>query len=185
MAEASRGGDNRFLEAEEKPVMKQFCQFLIFAFTVNLPILWAEDYQLAEVKALIAANVEPDGVVFELMTWEDDSWDWAAPMLQNATRQLREKYPGIDIALISHGNELFDLALQENNQSQPSIQTLQNLSNEEVDIHICGTFASYKHLGTKDFLPFVDVSPSGPAQLNDYIRLGFTHIVLEQASAAD
>ncbi len=63
---------------------------------LNQPGLQADGYQLTAVEALFVANSEPEGVVFEIITWEDNSWDWAAPMLQTATWQLREKYPGIE-----------------------------------------------------------------------------------------
>ena len=165
--------------------MKNPIQFLVFVFALYLPGLHASGYQLIAVQALIDGDAEPDGVVFEIITWEDNSWDWAAPMLQTATRQLRDRYPGIEIVLISHGNELFDLALKNNHPPKPAMQTLQGLSEEQVDFYVSGDYAKYKHLGMKDFLPFVDVSPSGTAQLQDFINLGFSHIVLEQSNAID
>ena len=165
--------------------MKNPIQFLVIIFAIYLPGLQADGYQLTAVEALIVANSEPDGVVFEIITWEDNSWDWAAPMLQTATWQLREKYPGIEVALISHGNELFDFALKNNRPPKPAMQILQSLSDEQVDFYVSGDYAKYKRLGIKDFLPFVDVSPSGTAQLQDYINLGFSHIVLEQPNAVD
>ena len=165
--------------------MKNPILFLFIVFMFYLPNLHAGGYQLSAVQALIVADLDPDGVVFEIITWKDNSWDWAAPMLQTATRQLRDKYPGIEIALVSHGNELFDLALENNHRLNPAMQTLQSLSEEQVDFYVSGDYAKYKHLGTKDFLPFVDVSPSGSAQLQDFINLGFSHIVLEQSNAVD
>ncbi len=163
--------------------MKQLIAGIILASC--LPLLQADYYQHIEVEALLAADTEPDGVVFEIITWEDNSWDWAAPLLSALTQQLRDKYPNLDIALVSHGNELFDLALDQNNRSEPAMQVLQSLSDDHVDIHVCGEFARYKRLGTNDFLPFVDVSPSGQAQINDYVNLGFTRILLVAPDGSD
>lgn len=143
--------------------------------------LFGADYRHPEVDRLLAAGQKPDGVVFELMAWEDNTWDWASPMIESFTNQLRQKYPAIDIALVSHGAELFDLALSQNNAEQPSIKILQSLSDKNVQVHVCGTYASFKGMGVDDFLPFVDVVPSGPAQLEDYIKLGFVHIILQGA----
>ncbi len=151
----------------------------------SLPVLQASEFRNDEVDALLAADVEPDGVVFEIISWEDNTWDWAAPMLSAFTMRLRNRFPELDIALVSHGNELFDLALEQENLSRPAMQSLQNLSDDNVDIHVCGSFAKYKHLGNNDFLPFVDVSPSGPAQINDYIKLGFMRILLEAPNDID
>ena len=165
--------------------MKQARHLILILLTFITADLQAQEFRLADIDALIAAKSEPDGVVFEIITWEDNTWDWAAPKLKVLIEQLRTTYPGLEVALISHGNELFDLALEKNNQSQPAIKTLQNLSEDDVDIYVCGTYASYKHLGIYDFLPFVDVAPSGTAQLNDYIKLGFEHIVLERSNAVN
>ncbi len=165
--------------------MKRLFSIALVFIAVLALNLQAQEYRLASVDALIAANSEPDGVVFEIITWEDNTWDWAAPKLKALIEQLRVSYPGLEVAMISHGNELFDLALEQNNQSQAAMQTLQNLSEDDVDIYVCGTYASYKHLGSNDFLPFVDVAPSGPAQLNDYIKLGFEHIVLDGSNAVN
>ena len=165
--------------------MRQTARVILFFLTIFSSSIHAGEYRLASIDALIAMNEEPDGVVFEIITWEDNTWDWAAPMLEALTGQLRARYPDLDIALISHGNELFDLAKSNNNRSEVAMQTLQTLSDGNVEIHVCGDYAKYKHLGTNDFLPFVDVSPSGPAQLQDYINLGFDHIMLEQADVTD
>jgi len=166
-------------------MMNNSIPFLLVLLAIYQPFLQADDSRLDAVQALIVADAEPGGIVFEILTWEDNSWDWAAPMLQIATRQLRERYPGIEIVLISHGNELFDLALKNSQPANPAIKILQSLSDEQVDFYVSEDYAKYKHLGTKDFLPFVDVSPSGTAQLQDFINLGFTHILLERSNAID
>jgi intracellular sulfur oxidation DsrE/DsrF family protein len=152
-----------------------FCLLLSYLSSVS-----AQNYQNPRVDALIEANQLPDGVVFEILSWEDNSWEWASPMLRQLTDQLHEKYPGIDIALISQGVELFDLARREGKQDLPAIRQLAQLSSEGMDIHICGNYAKYKRLGVGDFLDFVDVTDSGSAQLANYIELGFEHVVIER-----
>jgi len=165
--------------------MRQAFRAALLFTSVFATSIHAQEFRLASVDALIAGDIVPEGVAFEIITWEDNAWEWAAPMLQSLTEQLRNRYPDLDIALISHGNELFDLAIKNKDRSEAFINTLQSLSEDNVNIHVCGDFAKYKHLGTNDFLPFVDVSPSGPAQLQDYINLGFDHIMLEQSDVAD
>lgn len=156
------------------------CLLIIISFE-----LFGAGYQHDEIDRLLAANQNPGGVVFELMAWEDNTWDWASPMIAAFTRQLRQKLPQIDIAIVSHGAELFDLALNRNNVMQPAIKMLENLSDQNIAIYVCGNYASFKGLGVDDFLPFVDVAPSGPAQLEDYLKLGFEHILLEKPSGAN
>lgn len=121
--------------------------------------LLAVDYSHPGVERLLAADRQPDGVVFELMAWEDNSRDWAAPMVESLSHQSRQKYA--------------------------AIKQLESISNDNVDIHVCGTYANVKGLGDGDFLPFIDVSPNAPAQLADYKNLGFEHIVLEKPDGVD
>ncbi|MFT5503564.1 MAG: intracellular sulfur oxidation DsrE/DsrF family protein [Gammaproteobacteria bacterium] len=144
----------------------------------------ATDYSNQQVDQIIQSGEMPDGIVFELITFEDDAWSWAAPMIESLASGLRQKFPEVEIALVSHGSEMFDLATQENRHDQPAIKQLASISESGVDIHVCGGFASYQQLGDDDFLKFVDVAPSAPARLNDYLNLGFELIRLEKPDDA-
>jgi intracellular sulfur oxidation DsrE/DsrF family protein len=156
-------------------------KLLIAGLLLLLPVVGVTaEFRNSEVDQLIQRNEIPEGVVFELITFEDDTWKWVAPMLESLTSQLRQKFPEIEIALVSHGGEMFDLAERENRHNQPEIKQLASISDSGVDIHVCGNFASYQQLGDDDFLKFVDVAPSAPAQLNDYQNLGFELIRLEK-----
>jgi intracellular sulfur oxidation DsrE/DsrF family protein len=147
--------------------------------------LQAEDFQNAALQQLLQARQAPDGVVFEIMAWEYNSWDWAAPLLRRYVDQLREKYPGLDIVLISQGAELFDLARRAALQETPALRQLAALSAEGVHIYISGDYARWKRLGEKDFVDFVDLAESGSALLDDYIELGFVPIKLEPPDGID
>lgn len=147
--------------------------------------LQAADFQNAALQQLLLARQAPDGVVFEITAWKDNSWDWAAPLLRRYVDQLREKYPGLDIVLISQGAELFDLARRAKLQETPALRQLARLSEEGVSIYISGDYAKWKRLGEKDFVDFVDVAESGGALLEDYIELGFEPIKLEPPDGID
>ena len=139
----------------------------------------------ARVAELLAAPEAPDGVVFEIIQWEDHSWDWAAPLLGRHVDALRARFPGLDIALVSHGAELFDLTHDAGLAGTKALQRLAALRRAGVALHVCGEYAAWKHLDQDDFLPFVDVAASGSVQLADYIRLGFVSIRLESPDATD
>ncbi len=158
---------------------------LVAGLLLSISQLIAADFNNAQLAQLLAAKQAPDGVVFEIMAWENNSWDWAAPMLRSYVDQLHRKYPDLDIALISHGAELFDLARSAAMKDTPAIRQLASLSEEGVDIHVCGEYARRKRLGPQDFLEFVDVAVSGSAQLADYIKLGFEPIRLEPPYGTD
>ena len=143
------------------------------------------DSSNARLVQLLAAGQPPAGVVFEIVAWEDNTWDWAAPMLRDYANRLRDRYPQLALALVSHGAELFDLARQSDLQDDPAIRELGRLNAEGIDIHVCGEYAKWKRLGPQDFLDFVDVAASGSALLADYIELGFERIRLERPHATD
>jgi len=158
---------------------------LVAGLLLSSAQLQAEDSQNAALQQLLLERQAPDGVVFEIMAWEDRTWDWAAPLLRRYVDQLREKYPGLDIVLISQGAELFDLARRAALRETPALRQLAALGEEGVNIYISGDYAKWKRLGEKDFVDFVDVAESGSALLEDYIELGFVPIKLEPPDGID
>ena len=139
----------------------------------------------ASIEDLLDAEWRPEGVVFEIIAWRDDTWDWAAPLLRRNVERLRARYPGMEMALVSHGAELFDLTRRAGRQQQVPIRELSRLQSGGLEIHVCGEYAARKRLGPGDFLDFVDVTASGSAQLAAYFELGFAHVRLEPTRAAD
>ena len=158
---------------------------LVAGLLLSSAQLQAEDSQNAALQQLLLERQAPDGVVFEIMAWEDRTWDWAAPLLRRYVDQLREKYPDLDIVLISQGAELFDLARRAALRETPALRQLAALGEEGVNIYISGDYAKWKRLGKKDFVDFVDVAESGSALLEDYIELGFVPIKLEPPDGID
>lgn len=133
----------------------------------------------AEVDRLIREGVEPDGVVFEMIAWDNRTWTWAAPMLAELRGQLRAKFPGLDVVVVSHGGEQFQLTHDRRDEQPEAIQQLASLSEEGMSVHVCGVHSQWNDVPAEAYLDFVDVSASGPAQINDYIKLGYRHIRLE------
>ena len=145
----------------------------------------AAEFTNPNLEQLLASGQQPEGVVFEIMAWQDHSWNWAAPMLQEYVERLRENYPGIDLALISHGAELFDLSRRAGLQNSPAIRRLARLGADGVEIYVDGEYARWKRLEQRDFLEFVEVVDSASAQLAAFIELGYEPIKLEPPHAVD
>ena len=156
-----------------------------FCLLLLVSPLRAGETAAATLDRLFAGSEAPDGVVFEIIAWQDNTWDWAAPLLRRHVERLRASYPRLQMALVSHGAELFDLSRHAGLRQQPAIRELARLSAEGLEIHVCGEYAARKRLGTRDFPDFVDVAASGSAQLADYIKLGYAHIRLEPEDAID
>ncbi len=155
---------------------KLFLFFILCLFSLQVSAL----HHYPSVEKILASDVEPDGIVFELLSWDEDTWTWAAPLIKDYRTRLLQKFPDLDIAVVSHGGEQFQLT-KEKAQSQPeAIATLSSLSDDGVSIHVCGVHSSWKDISEDSYIDIVDVSPSGPAQINDYINLGYTRIILRK-----
>ena len=80
------------------------------------------DYTHPSVKRLIQSNSAPIGVVFELIESDKRTWQWAAPLIKSLRTQLKEKYPDIEIAVVSHGREQFQLTQKRANTKNKPFQ---------------------------------------------------------------
>lgn len=122
---------------------------------------------------VISMDERPDGVVFEILAPNERSWTRTQPKLLQAIEQLKRRWPDIDIAVVSHGNEQFALTTEKASVYPDLHQSVLNLGEQGVDVHVCGTYASWRDIKPEAFPDYVDVSASGPAQINDYKALGY------------
>jgi intracellular sulfur oxidation DsrE/DsrF family protein len=150
--------------------------FILCLSSLNL----SATHHYPSVEKILASDNEPDGIVFEVLSWDENTWTWAAPLLHEYRKRLLAKFPDIDIAVVSHGGEQFQLTREEAPNQPKAIETLQTLSDEGVSLHVCGTHSSWQDVSEDSYIDIVNVSPSGPAQINDYIKLGYTKIVLSK-----
>jgi intracellular sulfur oxidation DsrE/DsrF family protein len=139
----------------------------------------AADYSHPQVERLLAADRPPEGVVFELLAWDQRTWSWAAPMIADLRAQLRRKYPAVPVAIVSHGGEQFQLTRSRALQQPGAVDQLTGLVEEGVELHVCGAHSLWQQVPLSDYLEIVDVVPSGPARVNDYVELGYTLILLQ------
>ncbi|GMR16548.1 MAG: hypothetical protein BMS9Abin31_0891 [Gammaproteobacteria bacterium] len=132
-----------------------------------------------KIEHLISLKQAPAGVVFEIVTGSDNSLEWALPKTQQFIKKIRARFPKLDIAIVTHGNEQFALK-STNNKKYKKVHSLtqQLLQKDNVPLHVCGTFASWKNVSEEEFPEYVVVAAAGPATINDYISLGYTLIKL-------
>jgi intracellular sulfur oxidation DsrE/DsrF family protein len=153
-----------------------YALMLLFSTTSVLAV----EFSHPSVNQLLKADVAPDGVVFELLSYDEKTWQWAAPMINSLRQQLKTRFPEIDIAVVSHGAEQFQLMKSKQLEQPKAIAQLSQLTDEGVNLHVCGTHSSWQDVPENAYLDIVNVSPSGPAQINDYIKLGYKHILLQK-----
>jgi intracellular sulfur oxidation DsrE/DsrF family protein len=128
---------------------------------------------------LLARETPPPGVVFEIVSADDDALEKTLPQARDATRRLRARFPGLDVVVVSHGREQFAL-LADAAEARPRVHAAVRslLAEEDVSVQVCGTHAGWYGKETEDFPDYVDVAVSAPAQINDYVALGYEVVLL-------
>lgn len=137
-----------------------------------------------EVDAVLALTTPPSGVVFEVVSGDANALDWAIPRIRGYVEELRARFPGLDIAVVTHGREQF--ALMDSRQAEHAavheqVQTL--VAEQDVPVHICETHAGWRGVDAEEFPEYVDVAPAGPAQINNYRALGYILIEVTRTVA--
>jgi intracellular sulfur oxidation DsrE/DsrF family protein len=129
---------------------------------------------------LLNQNEAPEGVVFEIVTGDDDALEWAIPRTRQYIQQLRAKFPELPIAVVTHGQEMFTLQRRDEYGSPEVHKQVKSLvEQQDVVLHVCGTYAGWRGLAEEDFPAYVDVAAAGPAQINDYVAIGYVKIIIE------
>ena len=153
-----------------------FKRFRVLLSILLLSILSVTPVVAKPLTDLLSMKDEPAGVVFEVLAPSMRHWESLQPKLVSAIENIRARFPDIDIAVVSHGAEQF--ALTSDNESRfPQLHKgIREFGSQGIDVHVCETFASWSDVSADAFPDYVDVSSSGPAQINDYVALGYVLI---------
>ena len=146
---------------------------LLFSSLFLSPISFASDPN-EQVEEILKLKDAPPGIVFEIVTGESNSLEWALPETKGYIKELRARFPELEVAIVTHGDEQFALK-SNNNKKYKKIHSLtqQLVNSDNVPLHVCGTYAGWKGVSEEDFPDYVDVAAAGPATINDYISLGY------------
>lgn len=133
-----------------------------------------------QIEQILSLKKSPEGIVFEIVTGANNSLEWALPKTQKFIKKLRVRFPKLEIAIVTHGNEQFALKTS-NNKKYKKVHSLtqQLVQKNAVQLHVCGTYAEWKNVSEEEFPEYVDVTAEGPATINDYVALGYILIKLQ------
>ena len=135
----------------------------------------------SELETLLTAKKAPSGVVFEIVSEEPGLLQQLLPTIKSNIQKLRERFPDLPVAVVSHGTEQFDLTIKNSKNEAKSHQLVKELvDKEKIDVHVCATHASWYGVMPEDFPDYVNVSATGPGQINDYEEMGYEVIVLTE-----
>jgi len=133
-----------------------------------------------QVKDILASSEPPVGVVFEVAGFEDNGFDWAAPVLKSYAKQLRAKFPGIKLAVVSHGLEQFQLTQENRQEHAVTHNKVRSLVKESgIEVHVCGNFASMMDVGRDEFVDFVKVAGRAPLQIEEFKQVGYKLVIVK------
>jgi len=142
------------------------------------PVVYASPDE--RVNDVLQGSEAPPGVVFEVVSGDEEALLTAIPRVRAYALRLRERFPGLDVAVVSHGREQFALlgaAVSSYPELHAQVQTL--TEREAIDVHVCGTHAGWYDHVNEDFPAYVDVAPSAPARINDYRSLGYVVVQVD------
>ncbi len=153
-------------------------------------VLWcllpASAWSAAEddIDHILRLDDPPTGVVFEIVSSDRELLSWAIPQVRLDAERLRARFPGLPVAVVSHGREEFALMSKnaEGKFSKLHLDVKKLTQQENIPVHVCGTHASWKGVTPEEFPDYVDVAPAGPVQINNYHELGYVVVRLKRSS---
>ncbi len=133
-----------------------------------------------QIEHILSLQQTPTGIIFEIVTGAANSLEWALPKTKDYIKKLRARFPKLDIAIVTHGNEQFALKTT-NNKKYKKVHSLtqQLVQKNNVQLHVCGTYANWRNVTEEEFPDYVDVTAEGPATINDYVALGYILVKLQ------
>jgi intracellular sulfur oxidation DsrE/DsrF family protein len=146
-----------------------------------LPIMLAGPLSVLasdEIDALLARDEAPHGIVFEIVEADEAALIELLPRVRHAIRLIRQRFPQTEFAVVSHGREEFALQSQHQGEYAELHQQLRSMVIEDVPLHVCETHANWYGVTAEDFPDYVNVAPSGPAQLAAYREMGYDLILI-------
>lgn len=132
-----------------------------------------------DLQSVFARDTAPPGVVFEIVDWEEEYLATAIPWLKQQIVALRNQYPGLNVAVVSHGREQFAL-LKDTEAAFPEIHSgaRRLISDHDVKLELCLGHANMRGFSKSDFPEYVDIEASGPSQIAVYEALGYDKVVV-------
>lgn len=158
----------------------QFMRYSLLAIILITATLFSSSIVCSsEIDDIIARKQAPAGVMFEIVSDEENLLGELLPSVKADISKLRQRFPGIPIAIVTHGTEQFALTSKNRSSEIKAHDLVKTLvESEDVDVHVCGTHAGWYGVTAEDFPDYVDVTAAAPTQIDDYEAIGYELIVL-------
>ena len=151
---------------------------LCLAAGASLTALADQTSAAAAVKRLLQSDKAPAGVVFDIVSRDAKYLDSALASVNQWQEQLHARFPTLDVAVVSHGREQFSLTIANQPLEFKANSLAEELLGDDVALHVCGLHATSQGVSADEYPDHIDVAPSGPAKVAEYVDLGYVLIVL-------
>lgn len=161
---------------KEKQIRRRLISALAMMTIGLMSVSSMANQDLQRVTSLEAA---PAGVVFEIVDWDNGYLGIAIPWVKQQIVALRTQFPGLNIAVVSHGSEQFAL-LKDADAAYPEIhsQVQSLITDHDVKLELCLGHASKRGFNASDFSEYVDIEAAGPAQISAYEARGYEKVIV-------
>jgi intracellular sulfur oxidation DsrE/DsrF family protein len=154
--------------------------FLLFPLLAQPSEESSEDYPEAHVIDQLLRGEKPEGIVFLVMEYDIEALGWVLPRVLHYTKELKGKWPGLEIVILSHGDEMFVL-------QKDYVSAYQNIHHQiemlvekhDVLFQVCGSYAQASNISVTNFPRYIDVVPYAPTEIDNYRLLDYKLIHLD------
>jgi len=129
---------------------------------------------------ILTDSPPPSGVVFEVLTHDEDSWPKVLSYINTSVERLHKKYPDMPIAIVSHGLEQFALLKESKDEASSTHSGVQSLLKKNIKVEVCGTFAGWKGYEAADFPDYVTVVDQAPTSIQLYEHDGYEVVIVTE-----
>jgi len=132
-----------------------------------------------DIEDLLKQDERPAGVVIEITSGDPLYLKKIIKELQGDITKLQTKFKDLPVAIVSHARESLLLATKETKKHKGFENQIKTLaSDNNTTVHVCGTYASWFNVSEEEFPDYINVSPAGPVQVDDYTDMGYILIEL-------
>lgn len=142
-------------------------------------LLPATAFAFEDIEILLKQDERPPGVVIEITSGDPLYLKKIIKELQSDINNLQQKFKDLPVAIVSHARESLLLATKETKKHKGFENKIKTLARDNnTTVHVCGTYASWFNVSEEEFPEYINVSPAGPVQVDDYTDLGYVLIEL-------
>lgn len=148
--------------------------FLLLTLLFTGPLASASSFD-----EILSMETAPPGVVIEIVSGDEELLRSLLPKVRINIKSLRDRFPELPIAIVSHGTEQFMMTSAKAEEEQGTHRLVESLvKSDDVEFNVCGTHASWYDVLPEDFPDYVNVTPAGPTRIAQYEELDYELIVL-------